>query len=92
MSIESAKAFMERLKTDEEFNNRVGAAKDQEARMALVKAEGFDFSAEDIKVLKDEMTDEELSNVNGGGGDKCGWDCQGDCPMGDNKCFLGTTI
>ncbi len=71
MSIESAKAYIERLKTDEEFRERVKAAKDSEARIALVKAEGFDFSAEDISAVKGELSDDELDGLAGG----WGWDC-----------------
>jgi len=44
MSIESAKAYVERMKTDEEFRKKVLACTDAKARMALVKGEGFDFT------------------------------------------------
>jgi len=67
MSIESAKAYIERLKTDEEFVGRVKAAADNEARLALVKAEGFDFSEEDISAIKTELSDAELEEVAAGG-------------------------
>lgn len=73
MSIESAKAFIERMKTDEDFNNRVSTAEDKEARIAFVKANGFDFSAEDIKDVNSELTDEELDGVAGGWGRKGCW-------------------
>ena len=66
MSIESAKAFIERLKTDEEFKERVNDAADKEARIALVNAEGFDFSEEDIKAVKSELSDDELDAVSAG--------------------------
>ena len=66
MSSESAKAYIERLKTDEEFKERVKDAADKEARMALVNAEGFDFSEEDIKAVKSELSDDELDGVSAG--------------------------
>ena len=66
MSIESAKAFIERLKTDEEFRERVKDAADKETRIALVNAEGFDFSEEDIKAVKSELSDDELQAISGG--------------------------
>ncbi len=66
MSIESAKAYIERLKTDEEFKERVKDATDKEARIALVNAEGFDFSEEDIKAVKSELSDDELDAVSAG--------------------------
>ena len=74
MSIESAKAFIERMKTDEEFNNRVSTAEDQKARIALVKAEGFDFSVEDINAVKSELTGDDLDAIAGGG---CNYDACG---------------
>ena len=49
MSIESAKAFIERLNTDVEFARKVAGCKDAKAHMVLAKAEGFDFTPEDIK-------------------------------------------
>ncbi|MEL1134039.1 Nif11-like leader peptide family natural product precursor [Desulfitobacterium sp. THU1] len=74
MSIESAKAFMEKMKTDQDFAKKVMAAKDAEERRVLVKEEGFDFSAEELKDLGDEMSDSELDAVAGGGCllDSCG--------------------
>ncbi len=74
MSIESAKAYIERLKTDEDFRERMKDAADKEARIALVKAEGFDFSEEDIKAVNSELSDDELDAVAAGGAwdDSCG--------------------
>ena len=66
MSIESARAYIERLKTDAGFRDRVAAAGDKEARAALVEAEGFAFSAEDINAIADELSEDELENVVGG--------------------------
>jgi len=55
MSIESAKAFLERMETDKVFCKKVAACKDAAARLALVKAEGFDFSAQEIKKLTPQL-------------------------------------
>ncbi len=41
-------------------------AADKEARIAMVNAEGFDFSEEDIKAVKSELSDDELDAVSGG--------------------------
>jgi len=49
MSTESAKAFWERVKTDEAFARRVAACKDAQARGELVKAEGYEFTNEELK-------------------------------------------
>ncbi|AGA70033.1 bacteriocin propeptide, TIGR03798 family [Desulfitobacterium dichloroeliminans LMG P-21439] len=74
MSIESAKAFMEKMKTDQDFAKKVMAAKDAEERRVLVKEDGFDFSPAELKDLGDEMSDSELDAVAGGGCvlDSCG--------------------
>lgn len=66
MSIESAKTFMERMKTDQDFAKKVMAAKDADERRALVKEEGYDFTAEELKELGDEISDSELDAVAGG--------------------------
>ena len=66
MSIESAKAFLERIKSDEDFKNSVGELGTAEERMEYVKGAGFDFTKEEIKSLKDELSDEELDAVAGG--------------------------
>ena len=47
MSIESAKAFLERLRDDEEWRNKLSDAEGKEGRLAIVKEEGFDFSEEE---------------------------------------------
>ena len=66
MSIESAKLFIDKMKADEDFAKQVNEFKDSSARMAFVKAEGFEFSAEEIAEAKGELSDEELEAVSGG--------------------------
>lgn len=68
MSIESAKAFIDRLKTDEDFRNRVTATKTVEDRKAMIEAEGFEFSTEDIEEGKNSLSEDDLAIVSGGGG------------------------
>ena len=75
MSVESAKAFIEKVKADEDFKNKLAQLKDSEARADFAKASGFDFTADDIAKVKEEqgLTDEELDGVVGGcgGGELC---------------------
>ena len=66
MSIESAKAFLERVKNDEDFRNSVGELGTAEERMEYVKGAGFDFTKEEMDTLKNELSDVELDNVAGG--------------------------
>ena len=69
MSVESAKAYIEKVKTDEEFRNKIAATTDKEERAAILKAEGFDFTEEDVNAISsDELSDEELDKVAGGYG------------------------
>jgi len=56
MSIESARAFVERMKTDGEFRRRVAEAESPEVRARILKYEGFDFIDEELDSLKDEVT------------------------------------
>lgn len=68
MSVVSAKAFIEKVKNDEDFKKKLGELKDGQARMEYVKKEGFDFTKEEILKVKEEegLSDEELDNVAGG--------------------------
>ena len=66
MSEAAAQAFIEKMKTDEAFRERVMAVEDVDARMALIGAEGFDCSAEEIGALQ-ELSEADLSgSVTGG--------------------------
>lgn len=60
MSIESANAFLERIKTDEDFKKKVGWKKTAEERMKFVKSQGFDFTKEDIVSVRVQLTNDEL--------------------------------
>ncbi|MCP4138700.1 MAG: Nif11-like leader peptide family natural product precursor, partial [Chloroflexi bacterium] len=67
MSVESAKSFLERMKTDEDFRKECSDKSSPEDRMIFLKESGFDFSKEDIEKVKSEMSEEELGSVAGGG-------------------------
>ena len=80
MTIESAKAFLERVRNDEDFNKELVDRTSAEERMKFAKAQGFDFTNEEINSLKDELSDEQLGGV--AGGNPCN---EGGCPtMGFN--------
>ncbi|HEX3011741.1 MAG TPA: Nif11-like leader peptide family natural product precursor [Syntrophomonadaceae bacterium] len=68
MSIESAKAFVEKLKTDEDFAKQVKDCKDAAARKAFANAEGFDFTKAEIEEVASQLSDEQLDSVAGGCG------------------------
>ena len=66
MSIESAKAFLERVKNDEIFRKKVGEEPTSVERIAFVKAQGFDFTKEELDSLQTELDDRDLDQVAGG--------------------------
>lgn len=66
MSIEAAKAFIERMKTDEDFAKNVTACKDADSFRSLVQTAGFEFNENEIKAVAAELNDTELENVAGG--------------------------
>ena len=67
MSIENAKAFLERMKNDEEFRNSVEEIGTAEERLEYVKKAGFDFTKDEIATLTDALSDEELQGAAGVG-------------------------
>ncbi len=67
MSIESAKAFVERMNTDDDFRKELDEKSSGEDRMQFVKANGFDFSKEEFEQVKSELSEGELEKVPGGG-------------------------
>ncbi|HWR28274.1 MAG TPA: Nif11-like leader peptide family natural product precursor [Negativicutes bacterium] len=72
MSMESAKAFMDRMKTDKELAKKTIAWKDWETALPLITKEGFDFTPEEFERCQNEkLTDAELDAVAGGTGWKC---------------------
>ena len=66
MTIESAKEFLEKVKTDEEFADRIRKATSREKRREIARSEGFDFTPEEIKNATDELSEEDLDAVAGG--------------------------
>jgi len=66
ISLESAKAYVERMKTDEDFRKKVFECKDNKTRKNFVLKEGFDFAVDDLKKLSGELSEEELERVAGG--------------------------
>ncbi|MCP4575490.1 MAG: Nif11-like leader peptide family natural product precursor [Deltaproteobacteria bacterium] len=66
MSIEDARAFLKRVKNDEDFRKSVGEITTTEERMEYVKGAGFDFTKQQFDMIKDELSDGELECVSGG--------------------------
>ena len=66
MSIESARLYIERLKNDQEFAQKVTACIDAEERMRFAREAGFDFTASELKMAGQELSDNDLDSVSGG--------------------------
>jgi predicted ribosomally synthesized peptide with nif11-like leader len=67
MSIESAKAFMERMQTDKDFAKKIIACKDWENARPLLSGEGYHFTIEEFKSVAGlDIDDEALDKVAGG--------------------------
>ncbi len=66
MSMKSARLFVERMNTDQDFKKKVAECKDEKSRMDFVTSHGFDFSKEEIEVIKSELGEEDLGNLSGG--------------------------
>jgi len=66
MSLEGAKAFMERIKTDDEFGKKFAECKDHELRMTFVKQAGYDFTGDDLELAMVEISESDLNGISGG--------------------------
>jgi len=73
MSVKSAKEFLEKVKSDDDFRKSLENAASDEARKALVKKKGFDFTKEELKEAAgisggpQKISEEDLEAVAGGG-------------------------
>ena len=70
MSEEQLKAFLEAVKADAALQKKLQAATDADAAVAIAKEAGFVISAETFN--NDQLSDEDLEGVAGGG---CGYLC-----------------
>ena len=66
MSEEQLKAFMEAVKADAGLQEKLKAAGDADAIVAMAKAAGFLISAQELQVSRAEISEEELEGVAGG--------------------------
>ena len=69
MSEEQLKAFLEKVKSDTELQDKLKAAASAEATVEIAKEAGFAITAEDIQSVQSqsvELSDEELEGASGG--------------------------
>ena len=65
MPKERLKAFLEKVKADPTLQEKLKAAPDNDAVVAIAKAAGFSISADDISKAQSELSEEELEGVAG---------------------------
>ena len=77
MSEEQLKAFLEKVKADTSLQEKLNAATDADAVVAIAKDAGFRISADDLAKAQSEISeDEELEGAAGGsvgGGGGCNY-------------------
>ena len=66
MSEDQFKAFLEKLKGDTSLQEKLQAAADSDAVLAIAKDAGFSISADDLTKAQSEISEEELGGVAGG--------------------------
>jgi predicted ribosomally synthesized peptide with nif11-like leader len=66
MSLEQAKAFMEKVKNDEDLAERLSEAQKIESKLQIAREVGYEFNEEEIKRAIEEHSEDELQNVVGG--------------------------
>lgn len=75
MSLEQARAFIGRMKSDEAFRGYILTSENVEERLAKSKAEGFDCTLEDIEALQAICIDPRIPE----GNLPLTWQCKGPC-------------
>ncbi len=55
MSVESARAFIEKIKSDGEFSKQINEAKTKEARLKIAKKTGLEFTEIEYKTVISEL-------------------------------------
>ena len=73
MSLDQARAFIEKMKSDEAFRDRVLSIEDVDARLAVASNAGFEFTEAEFKVVHNELSDELLDQAAGGWSWADGW-------------------
>ncbi len=66
MSEEQLKAFLEAVKADAGLQEKLKAAADADAVVAIAKAAGFVIAAEELMKTQEEVSEEEMEGVAGG--------------------------
>ena len=66
MSEEQLKAFLEKVKADTSLQEKLKAAANSDAVLAIAKEARFSITSDDLNKTKSEISDEELEGLAGG--------------------------
>ncbi|WP_115121539.1 Nif11-like leader peptide family natural product precursor [Synechococcus sp. UW105] len=72
MTVDQLKSFIEKVKNDRALQLRLKAVETDADWCAIAKEEGFSISVQDYRKGCDELTDEEMEGIAGGGTCWCG--------------------
>jgi len=67
MSIESAKAFLRRIKDDEELAKRLAECETDEEKIQIARSDGFDFTKQELKQAVKGLDKSEYDLITAGG-------------------------
>lgn len=76
MSQKDIQALIEKMKLDPEFKKNIFSFDNVDDRMSYIAQEGFNITAHDLKSMLEEVSQEELDQISGGGrclGHSCWW-------------------
>jgi predicted ribosomally synthesized peptide with nif11-like leader len=66
MSLDQARAFIEKMKSDEAFRDRILAIEGIDARLAAASGAGVQVTESELKEVQSELTDDQLDAAAGG--------------------------
>ena len=66
MSLEQARAFIEKMKSDKAFSDFIIAIEDIDARLVAASDAGFEFTEAEFKEVNNELSDDQLDQAVGG--------------------------
>ena len=75
MSEEQLKAFLEKVKGDINLQEKLKAATNNDAVVAIAKVAGFSITTEDLNSHRQNLTDDELEGAAGGAAPLWTWTC-----------------
>ena len=90
MGLESAKSFLEKVKTDAALADQVQRAKTAGEVVKKAAEMGYSFTQEDLQAASTQLSDVELQGVSGGEQTcKCGYYSEGAGGTGHTGCYPG---